>query len=163
MVYTSIDRRNGIIKCSKHKWNQELQVRGFTAKFWTFYGFISMVYRECRPWEIVINLFFTITFISFTKNQKQNHRHCGTSYVTSMVYTLIDHSPSTNQRAKIRSVIIRIANNMVSPCHPIAKRRSTTRNLKILACALRVRVQKPCSADWTTRTDHSIFPETCTC
>ena len=24
-------------------------------------------------------------------------------------------------------------------------------------------MQKPCSADWTTCTDHSIFPETCTC
>ena len=49
--------------------------------------------------------------------------------------------------------------NMVSPCHAIAKRRSITRNLKILACALGVCVQKPCSADWTMCTDRSSFPD----
>ena len=30
--------------------------------------------------------------IIFTKNQKRNNRYCGTCYVISMVYTLIDHS-----------------------------------------------------------------------
>ena len=42
---------------------------------------------------------FSVTFsykiavdLFFTKKQKQNNRHCKTSYVTSMVCTLIDHS-----------------------------------------------------------------------
>ena len=33
MVYTLIDHRNDIIKCSKLKWNHEPQASGFTAKF----------------------------------------------------------------------------------------------------------------------------------
>ena len=43
---TLIDHRNDVIKCSKLKWNHELQASGFTAKFWTFHGVISMVYNE---------------------------------------------------------------------------------------------------------------------
>ena len=39
MVYTLIDHRNDLIKCSKLKWNHEPQVNGFTAKF---YGVISI-------------------------------------------------------------------------------------------------------------------------
>ena len=39
MVYTLIDHRNDLIKCSKLKWNNEPQVNGFTAKF---YGVISI-------------------------------------------------------------------------------------------------------------------------
>ena len=46
MVYTLIDHRNDVIKCSKLKWNHEPQASGFTAKFWTFYGIISMVYKS---------------------------------------------------------------------------------------------------------------------
>ena len=46
MVYTLIDHRNDVIKCSKLKWNHEPQASGFTAKFWTFYGVISMVYKS---------------------------------------------------------------------------------------------------------------------
>ena len=33
MVYTLIDHRNDVIKCSKLKWNHEQQASGFTAKF----------------------------------------------------------------------------------------------------------------------------------
>ena len=32
MVYTLIDHRNDVIKCSKLKWNHEPQAIGFTAK-----------------------------------------------------------------------------------------------------------------------------------
>jgi len=33
VVYTLIDYRNEVIKCSKLKWNHEPQANGFTAKF----------------------------------------------------------------------------------------------------------------------------------
>ena len=33
MVYTLIDHKNDIIKCSKLKWNHKTQVSGFAAKF----------------------------------------------------------------------------------------------------------------------------------
>ena len=33
MVYTLIDHRNDVIKCSKLKWNQQAQATGFTVKF----------------------------------------------------------------------------------------------------------------------------------
>ena len=55
MVYTFIDHRNDVIKCSKLKWNHEPQANGFTAKFWTFYGVISMVYKSVdhgKLWSI---------------------------------------------------------------------------------------------------------------
>ena len=39
MVYTLIDHRKDLIKCSKLNWNHEPQVNGFTAKF---YGVISI-------------------------------------------------------------------------------------------------------------------------
>ena len=44
MVYTLIHHRYDVIKCSKLKWNHEVQTGGFTARFWTFYGIISMGY-----------------------------------------------------------------------------------------------------------------------
>ena len=91
MAYTVIDHRNDVKICSKLKWNHEPQASGFTAKFWTFYGVISMVYKSVDHGKLWSNLFFTITFI-FTKNQKQNNRHCVTCYVISVVYTLINHS-----------------------------------------------------------------------
>ena len=90
-VYTLRDHRNDVIKCSKLKWNHEPRTSRFTAKFWTFYGVISMVYKSVDHGKLWSNLFFTITFI-FTKNQKQNNRHYVTCYVISMGYTLIDHS-----------------------------------------------------------------------
>ena len=55
MVYTLIDHTNDVIKCSKLKWNHEPQASGFTAKFWTFYGVISMVYKSVdhgKLWSI---------------------------------------------------------------------------------------------------------------
>ena len=55
MVYTFIDHRNDVIKCSKLKWNHEPQASGFTAKFWTFYGVISMVHKSVdhgKLWSI---------------------------------------------------------------------------------------------------------------
>ena len=46
MVYTLIDHMNDVIKCSQLKWNHEPQASDFTAKFWAFYGVISMVYKS---------------------------------------------------------------------------------------------------------------------
>ena len=39
----------------KLKWNHELQASGFTAKFWTFYGIISMVYKSLLKTESLDN------------------------------------------------------------------------------------------------------------
>ena len=66
----------------------EPQASGFTAKFWTFYGIISMIYKSVDHGKFVFynNIYF------FEKNQKQNSRRCVTCYVSSMVYSLIDHS-----------------------------------------------------------------------
>ena len=50
-----------------------------------------MVYRS-DTMENVVDLFFTVIVFFFTKNQKQNNRHCVTYYVISMVHNLIDHS-----------------------------------------------------------------------
>ena len=56
MVSTLIDHRNDAIKCSKLKWNHEPQaIGGFTAKFWTFYSVISVVYKSAdqeNVWSI---------------------------------------------------------------------------------------------------------------
>ena len=54
----------------------------------------------------MVDLFFTITFIFFKKNQKQNNRHCVTCFVISIAYTLIALL-STNQRPRIRTVIVK--------------------------------------------------------
>ena len=57
MVFTLIDRRNDVIKCSKLKWNQEKQAgEWFHCKvlniFWRhFYGLYG-----CRPQKIVVDL-----------------------------------------------------------------------------------------------------------
>ena len=63
-----------------------------------------MVYKSVDKKKTVVDLFFTITFIFFTKNQKQNNRHCLTCYIVSMVYPLIDLS--SRPRARILSVIV---------------------------------------------------------
>ena len=73
MVNTLIDHRNDVIKCSKLKWNHEPQVSGFTAKFWTFFSVNSIVHLiECRPWKIVVDLFFTTTYF-FYEQPKPKH------------------------------------------------------------------------------------------
>ena len=43
MVYAPI---RSTLLCWKLKWNHESQASGFTAKFLTFYGVISMVYKS---------------------------------------------------------------------------------------------------------------------
>ena len=63
VVYESIDYSNDVEKCSKFKWNHEPQLSGFTAKLWTFYGVISLVYKsvECgKLWSIFFynNIYF---------------------------------------------------------------------------------------------------------
>ena len=49
-----------------------------------FYGVWTM--KNCGRFVFFNNIYF------FTKNQKQNNRHCVTCYVISMVYSLIDRS-----------------------------------------------------------------------
>ena len=66
MVCNLIDDRNDAIKCSKSKWNYETQASGFTAKFWTFYGFISMVYKSADHGNVWSIRFFTITRTIFS-------------------------------------------------------------------------------------------------
>ena len=43
--------------------NSSETASGFTAKFQTFYGVICMVFKSVDDWKIVVDLFFTITFI----------------------------------------------------------------------------------------------------
>ena len=64
MVYTLIDDRNDVIKCSKLKWNNEPQASCFTAKFLTSYDVDSMAYKNVdrgKLWSICFlqyHLFF---------------------------------------------------------------------------------------------------------
>ena len=48
-------------------------------------GFQFVEMEWTNPHKIAVDLFFT-------KNQNRNNWHCKTSYVTSTVHTLIDHS-----------------------------------------------------------------------
>ena len=86
-VYTLIDHRND----------------GFTAKSWTFYGVISMVYTSVDHGKLWSICFFTITFSFFSpktkpyplpppKKKEKKKWHYVTCYVISMVHTLTDHS-----------------------------------------------------------------------
>ena len=74
MDYTLIDHRNDVITCSKLKWNHEPQAGVFTAKFWTFYGVISMVYKSVdhrKLWSICFlqqHLFLVSILRSFLEN-----------------------------------------------------------------------------------------------
>ena len=43
----------------------EPQASGFSAKFWTFYGVISKVYKRVDHGKLWSICFFTITFIFF--------------------------------------------------------------------------------------------------
>ena len=100
VVYTLIDHRNYVIKCSKPKWNHKPQSSGSAAKFQTFYGVIFMVYKSLdhgKLWLICFFMttlfcFFIITFIFLQKTKNKNNQHCVTCHVISMVYTLIDNS-----------------------------------------------------------------------
>ena len=69
MVCTLIDHRNDVIKCSKLKWNHDPLASGFTAKFRTFYGVISMVDKSVdhgKLWSICFydNIFFSLVVAS---------------------------------------------------------------------------------------------------
>ena len=67
MVYTLINQRNGVIKCSKLKWNHEPLASGLNAKFWTFYGVISIVYKSVdhgKLWSIFYLFFLFFYFYS---------------------------------------------------------------------------------------------------
>ena len=59
---------------------------------------------DCRPWKIVVDLFFTITFIFLRKTKNKT---TGTAWhVMSFPWSNYSQRPSllTNQRARIRSV-----------------------------------------------------------
>ena len=59
MVYALTDHRNDVIKCSKLKKNHELpQASVFTAKFETFFGVISMVYKSVDHGKLCPIYFF---------------------------------------------------------------------------------------------------------
>ena len=119
MVFTLIDHRNDVVKCSrKLKWNHEPQA----GKMWSicFYSniyfslvvasqatffmlfFVFLLYlcsfmhqlTEISPHMLKIgsSLSMLRSKIIFTKNQKQNNRHYVTCYVISMIYTLTDHN-----------------------------------------------------------------------
>ena len=96
---TLIDHRNYVKKCSKLKWNHEPQPSGFTAKFWTFYDVISMVYKSVDHGKLWSICFFYLFFLPKTKQPAlgvTSHVTCHVSHVTChvipMVYTLIDLS-----------------------------------------------------------------------
>ena len=101
MFYTLIDDRNDAIKCPNLKWNHEPQVSGITAKFWTLWYHFYGLY-ECRLWKIVVDLFFTITFIfsflwSFSKNNcaKRRFSYCFLYFCSTFV------ASSTNSQSEI--------------------------------------------------------------
>ena len=52
-----IYHRNEVIRCSKLNWNHEPHCKVLKILWHHFYGL-----QECRPWKIVVDLFFTITF-----------------------------------------------------------------------------------------------------
>ena len=87
VVYESIHHSNDVEKCSKFKWNHEPQLSGFTAKFWTFYGVISLVYKsvECgKLWSI-----FFYNNIYFWFPAKFRHFH-----LRRVIYKLFSCSPN---------------------------------------------------------------------
>ena len=56
-MFWSLNNRlqfSGVVKCAKLKWNHKPQLSCFTAKLWTFYDIISVLYRrKCEPWKNV--------------------------------------------------------------------------------------------------------------
>ena len=108
MVHTLIDHRSDVTKCSIFKSNHEPQASGVTAKFWTFYGIISTVYKSVDHGKLWSILLFTITFF-FTKNQTT--KQPALRDMLRHFHRLYSHRPklSTNQRARIRSVIVKFA------------------------------------------------------
>ena len=63
----------------------EPQASGFTARFWTFYGVISMIYKSVDHGNYG-RFVFTTTFIFLRKTKKHNSPRCVTFYIISMVY-----------------------------------------------------------------------------
>ena len=55
--------------------NSSETASGFTAKFQTFYGVICMVFKSVDDWKIVVDLFFTTTFIFSLLRIKQPSLH----------------------------------------------------------------------------------------
>ena len=88
--------QNDFIKCSNLKWNHGPQASGFTAKFWTFYGVISMVYKSVHRGKLWSICFFTITFIFLRKNKTT-----GTAWhVASFLWCIISWTIAIDQSAR---------------------------------------------------------------
>ena len=66
-----LDHRNDVIKFSKLKWNHEPQTSGFTAKLWTFYGVISMVYKSVDHGKLLSIGFYNNIFFYEKPKTKQ--------------------------------------------------------------------------------------------
>ena len=99
MVYTLIDHRNDVIKCSKLKWNHEPQASGFTAKFWTFYGVISMVYKSVdhgKLWSIC----FLQQHLFFLRKNKKNKTTGSAWHVTSFPWSILSYTIALDQSAR---------------------------------------------------------------
>ena len=91
-VYTLIDHRND----------------GFTAKSWTFYGVISMVYTTVDHGKLWSICFFTITFSFFSRKtkpyppppQKKREKKNGTTWhVTSFPWSTLSQTIALDQSA----------------------------------------------------------------
>ena len=117
MVCTLIDHRNDVIKCSKLKWNQEPQASGFTAKFWTFYGVISMVYKSVEHGKLWSICFFTMTFIfSFLRSFSGNHARSDVFLVVIRIFaTLFSYTfgtSSTNSLSEISLHMLKLGSSL---------------------------------------------------
>ena len=79
MVYAIIDHKYDAINCSKFtEWNYEPQAQasGFTTKFRTFYGFISMVYKSVEHGKLWSICFLQEhLFLRKTKNKTTGTAH----------------------------------------------------------------------------------------
>ena len=71
MVYTLIDLKDDVIKCLKLKWNHEPQASGFTEKFQTFYGVISVVYKSVDHGKLWSICFFNNTYFFWRKTKNK--------------------------------------------------------------------------------------------
>ena len=86
MFYTLIDHRNDVIKCS----NLKPQASGFTAKFWTFYGVISMVYKSVDHGKLWSICFLQWHLLFYEKPKTKQPALCDMLY---HVHGLYSHRP----------------------------------------------------------------------
>ena len=115
MVYTLINQRNGVIKCSKLKWNHEPLASGFNAKFWTFYGVISIVYKSVdhgKLWSIFF-FFCTVTFI-FNSLRRRPPSNCAKRRFSLLffVFCSLFGASSTNSLSEISPHVLKFGSSL---------------------------------------------------